>query len=483
MNIEELEARVKEAKGRLQEIDGLATKEGRDLNEDERGEWNKLNEQIEADKVSLEERRARLERIEELGEDPAHRDEPSPQTFQTRRPDVVRGDEIWDLSTVRSSAAGPQSMTRELAERGKRAIERCVPAHESVTKEDAQTHLERLQDQLDGRDGAFSRHLLITGSPTYREAWVKAMGGAMLTPEEQRSLNLTGEEGGYLLPYTLDPTVIPASVGVRNPLRSISRNVQTTTNVWKGVTSTGMTARWREAEGEEAEDNSPKFKQPEIICHAADSFAQWTYEFGQDYGSIAGEVAGMVSDAKDVQEAETFLEGSGEKEPYGINTGTEVETVESAAEKAFSVADVYNLEAKPGPRYTTNASFVGHKAIFNLIRQFAETDGPELWIRLGEGFQRRADGALGEGLLGYPTYELSTMEPKVTQNKFILFFGDFKVGYIIADRIGMFSKPISDITGEEGRPTGESGLYFFWRTGARVSGAAGKLAISRLKIK
>jgi HK97 family phage major capsid protein len=480
MNIEELEARISEAKGRLQELGSLITKESRDLNEEERGEWNTLNEQIESDKESLKERRAVLARVEELAEDPAHRDEERPN-FQTRKPDALQGEEIWDLTNYSGDAFNPQASVRKMADGAKRAIERTVPAHEGVNREDVQSHLERLQARLDGKNGAFSRHLLMTGSPNYREGWVKAIGGQVPSPEEQRALNLTGEEGGFLLPYTLDPTIIPISEVAINPIRALAKKVQTTTNLWKGVTSTGMTAAYREAEAEETTDDSPKFVQPEITCHAADAFGQWTYEFGQDYGSIANDLAMLAGEAKDVLEATKLATGSGEKEPFGVYTGAE-EIVETAVEKAFGSKDVYATEAKLPDRYTARASWLGHRAIYTLISQFEAEGGQPLWntldsLQYGPGATR--DGRVPRPLLEYPAYRLSSAQSTVTQSKYILLFGDFNY-YVVADRIGMFAKPIPDIPGAEGRPTGQSGLYFWWRTGAKVMT---KKAFSKLKVK
>ena len=337
-----------------------------------------------------------------------------------------------------------------------------------------------MAEQLDGKTGEFSRHLLVTGSPTYRSGFVKAMGGAAPTPEETRALSLApGEKGGFMLPFTLDPTIIPTSNGTRNPLRAISRVEQTTTNEWKGVTSDGMTASYREAEGEETTDDSPKVAQPAIEAHAADAFGQWTYEFGQDYGSIAPELAKLVQQAKDDLEAVKFATGSGEKEPFGVLTGA-TEVLETAETGKFGVADLYAFEETlADTRFGVNARFVGKRSVYNKTRQFDTAGGANLWIRLGEGFARRPDGALSQGLLGYPTYELSTMESKVETGKIILLFGDFDY-YIIVDRIGMMAKPIDNIPGPNGRPTGQAGLYFFWRNGAKV---VSKKAFRKLKVK
>lgn len=474
--VKELRTQLDEARSRVKEIDSEHAGKYLDPESPDGQEWNRLNEEIDELETTITQCESREARVAELSGRPANREEGAP--FHTARPNAVGGDDIWDLSSVRMDFASPEAAGREFRERGKRAIERAVPAHVDADKASVQAHLEHLQDKLDGDAGAFSRHMLVTGSPRYQRAFLKGIAGQGLGTEEQRALNMTGETGGFLLPYTLDPTIIPTSSGVVNPLRAISRVEQTTTNLWKGVTSSGMVAKYREAEGEETTDDSPKFGQPEVTAHAADAFAQWSYEFGQDYGSIAPELASLVQDAKDELEAVKLFSGSGEKEPFGLATGA-TELIETAASVTLAVGDIYALEQALPPRFRARGAFVGNRAIYNKVRQFDTAGGASLWVRLAEGLANVPNGNISQRLLDYPTNELSTMESAVTKLKTILIFGDFRY-FLIADRIGMIAKPIADVPGENGRPTGQSGLYFFWRTGSKV---LSKAAFRGLKVK
>lgn len=484
MNIQELEARIKEIKADLSEI-RAATVE-RDLSEDERNSWTELNEELERNEASLAERVAVRDRVEELAESPEHREEEKPHSFQTRSASMVRGNDVFDLSTIRGSITDPAGTAHEFKERAHRVIDeiRGLP-HEAARTEPTQEHLERL---VNGRDGAeVARHILITGGPTYSRAWLKAVGRQPLSNEERTALSLSNAHGGYLLPYTLDPTIIPVTDGAVNPLRTMSRTVQTTTNVWKGVTSEGMTAAYRSAEGEETTDDSPEFAQPEIACHAADAFAQWTYEFGQDFGAIAPEIAKMVQIAKDKLEATKLLEGGGTNEPYGVLKGAE-EVVETATKESFAEADVYSLEEGLGDYYTSNAAFLGHRAIYHKISQFEGEGGPlwQTWNSLQSNAGIGPSGRVPRLLLEYPAYRISTMSSTLGKTEgeeykanVILLFGNFDY-YVIADRIGMMAKPVDNVPGENGRPTGQEGLYFFWRNGAKVMS---KKAFRKLKTK
>jgi HK97 family phage major capsid protein len=480
MNIEELKAHIAEIRGKIKSLDEEFRNQA--LPKAKQEEWDRLEDEVERSEKLLGELEYRQQRVEELSGDPSNReDEPESRSgFHTRRAGVVTGDDIYDLSTIRGGADSPQAMAREFEDRGKRAIEMMRPAHPEAVREDAQAHLERLQERLDGKTGTFSRHMLVTGSPEYRRAFISGIAGQRMSDSEQRAMALSpGEEGGFLLPFTLDPTIIPISNGVVNPLRTISRVEHTMTNEWKGATSTGMTAKYREAEGEETTDDSPKVGQPTVICHAADAFGEWTYEFGQDYGSMAPELAEMVQDAKDELEAVKLLSGSGEKEPFGILTGA-TELIETAGSVTLAVGDIYHLEEALPARFRPRGAWVAARPIYNKIRQFDTAGGASLWVKdLTGGLANQPTGNMSQRLLDYPTNELSTMESVVAKLKTILLFGDFR-HYLIADRIGMLAKPIDNIPGEDGRPTGKAGLFFFWRNGAKV---IAKNAFRGLKVK
>lgn len=471
--IQELEARLEEIRsqreGLNQEFDGkLFSKEAKE-------QWEALEEEERSKETLVTELRFREEVIEERKDNPRNRE--TGAEFHTPRPGVARGDDIWDLSNVKGDVNDPEGMAHELRERGRRAIEQSRFAHPGMTNEQGQERLSASVEALDGTRADLSLHLLRTGSPAYKRAFTRAINKQPLTNAELRTVSLTGEKGGFLLPYELDPTITLVSNGVVNPIRGLATVKQTTQDVFKSVTSGGMSARFREEEGEETPDGSPTFKQPEITCHAADAYAEWTFEFGQDYGSIAGELAMMVTEAKDELEATKFATGSGTKEPFGVLTGAE-EEVETATKETFAPqADLTAvIEALP-PRWQSQASFLGHPNIYHLVTQAESEGGGPLWQTLNSlqaGVGNSKDGRVPRPLLEYPAYRLTTMastlgkkEGETFKGNAILLFGDFSK-YWIADRIGMFAKPIDNIPGENGRPTGKEGLYFFWREGAKV---------------
>jgi len=125
------------------------------------------------------------------------------------------------------------------------------------------------------------RYAATAGSEHYERAFSKLVanptqGHLEWTPEEadayravaavqaeQRAMNIGDASGGYMIPLTLDPSIMLTSNGSTNPLRQIARTATTVTDTWQGVTSAGVTAEWT-AEAAEMADASPTLGGPSI---------------------------------------------------------------------------------------------------------------------------------------------------------------------------------------------------------------------------
>lgn len=477
VTIEEYEARQEEIKARLLEID--ADFPGQRLPDDVRSEWNELNTERDENKEIIAELGARRGRLESL--DSVDHIE-SEGSFQTRRSGVARGDDIYDLSTVRSSIASPDDVLMELRDRAMRSLETAHFPH--VTGDEAQikARIERLLDtDLIPADnkvaGDLSRRMLVTGSPTYRSAMGKYIAGRGLTSEEQRALSLgTGSAGGFAVVYTLDPTVVPTSNFSVNPFRAVARQETITgTNEWKAITSGAITAAYG-AEATEATDNAPTLAQPDIIVEKAQAFVPFSVELGQDWGGLQAEMATLLQDAKDDLEATKFAAGAGHasNEPKGIITAA-TSTVTAGGAAAFAIADLYKvLEALP-PRFRPRAQWMGNLFTIDKIRQFDTAGGSGVWVdATGAGDVRglgpQADAA-GVGtlmttsipkLIGRPFWESTAMDAALTTGSKILVVGDWRY-FVIVDRVGMDIEVMPQLLGANRRPTGQRGLYAWWR--------------------
>lgn len=374
----------------------------------------------------------------------------------------------WDLSEVRTFSRSKGEVAAEFRARAISAIEKMGAASDNVR--DAGT---QIIEKWDDGDSRIARLCLATSSPEYLRAWSKCASGRghMISPEEQRALeramSLTDAQGGYLVPFQLDPTVIITSDGSRNQIRQIARQVIATGDVWNGVSSGAVSWSW-DAEGTEVSDDSPTFAQPSIPVYKAAGFIPISIEALEDEANVTAEVARLLAFGRDVLEAEAFTTGSGAGQPTGIVTaltGTS-SVVASTTTDTFAAADVYKLDAALPARYRAGASWLANRSVYNLVRQFDNQGGAQMWERIGADVPPQ--------LLGRPALEAEDMTGVVTaaQDNYLMVYGDFS-NYVIADRVGMQVEFIPHLVGTNRRPTGQRGWYSYYRVGAGTVNNAG----------
>jgi HK97 family phage major capsid protein len=467
---DELRAQIQELKDRREQID--TEYEGKRFPQEARDRFNVLCDEIKEAEETLDELLRREQILVAASKQPD-----SIETMDiplTGRPGVVRGQDVWDLGTVNRSFDDPSLEGQELKDRARRALE--LVSFPRVNREDAQTRIERLIEAIDSEDGRFSRYLIATGSPEYKRAWGKYISSAPRTQREDhllyRAASLTTTSGGFAVPFVLDPSVIQTGSGAINPYRSIASVVTQTVDEWRGVSSTGITAAFQ-AEAAATTDNSPTLAQPTVSTEMARAFVPFSIEIGQDWANFQSEMSQMFQDAKDVLEATKFALGSGTNEPFGVITGaTTVFTASST--NALFVADVYGVHNALGPRFRRNASWVLNNAVADRIRQLDTAGGASLWV---ENLTLRSaavpdsftDGRMGASLFGKPTYEATAQSGTFTTGQLIAVVGDFSY-YKIVDRIGLNVEVIPHIFGasQGNLPTGQRGLFAYWRVGAKV---------------
>jgi len=276
-------------------------------------------------------------------------------------------------------------------------------------------------------------------------------------------MSLTTANGGAMVPYILDPSIILTNNSATNPIRQIAR-VETITgsNEWRGVTSAGVNAEWL-GEGSQAADASPTFAQPAIPTYKGAAYLFGSYEVLADSG-FASQVGMLIADAKNRLEATAFITGGGTNTPEGVVTGVSAVTtsrVAATTNNLFGSVDVYKLASALPPRYRANSAWLAELTIINSIRQFDTAGGSSFWANLGMDQPER--------LLGRPIYEASAMDGTLaTGDDDSLLVGDFRHGYVVVDRVGVEIMYDPLVLGANQRPTGQAGWFAFWRTGGEV---------------
>ena len=377
----------------------------------------------------------------------------------------------WDMSEVRTFDRSQGELVAEYRSRARCAIERMSGATDRI-REAATSIIERWDDE----DGKLSRLALALSEPVYLRAWSKMARSPLaadLDVDERRAIgrvqqfaramSLTDANGGYLVPFQLDPTVILTADGSVNQIRQAARTVVATGDVWHGVSSGNVSWSY-DGEGMEVSDDSTTFGQPTVPIHKAQGFVPISREAFQDAANVTTEVGRLLAAGKDDLEALKFALGSGSGEPTGIVTalaGT-ASVVDAATDDTFALGDVYALDGALPAKYHASASaaWLGHRLIYNRIRQFDTAGGAGLFAdNLREG--------MPTALLDHRTLVAESMDGTITSSESnnVLVLGAFE-NYVIADRIGMTVEFVPHLFGANRRPTNQVGWLAYCRHGA-----------------
>lgn len=366
-----------------------------------------------------------------------------------------------------------QELSRSLIEGrpfdGEDAISRAKVATEgfnSVVSDESKQHIFQLLEADNNSSDLIARHILMASSPEYHAEFRRYIrtGGQYVGDLMRTAMSLTTGNGGYLVPVTLDPTIVLTNAGAINPLRQIS-TVKTIagSNVFNGVTSAGVNAEWL-AEGSQAADASPGTGQISVTAHKAAAYVFGSYEVLGD-SNFATELGGLMADAKNRLEADAMATANtGATIPRGVVAGVVAVTASivtcSGATGTFAVADVYNTYDALTPRSAANAKWLANPKIYSKVRQFSTNQGANFWVTMG--------GGIPSELLGAPVATASSMTGTVGAGTNILLAGDFSRYYIV-DRIGFSLQYNPLVVGTNQRPTGQAGWFGFWRVGAEVA--------------
>jgi HK97 family phage major capsid protein len=170
-------------------------------------------------------------------------------------------------------------------------------------------------------------------------------------------------------------------------------------------------------------------------------------------------------DAKDIEEASSFVTGNGTAPQAGgiIGTMGTAQVVKTAGTAALAVGDLYSLENNMPPRFRSQSSYLSSKTSYNRFRQLFQalaSQAGDSWVRASAGTPAQFNG--------YDAYEASAMDTTISTGSNIMVQGDFKQ-YLIVDRVGMGIELIPHLFGTVNNfPTGQRGILAIWFNNARI---------------
>lgn len=261
--------------------------------------------------------------------------------------------------------------------------------------------------------------------------------------EAKSADNSSGGAGGFAIPRDIDERIDRTLVAL-SPIRAIANVVKVgSSNYRKLITTGGAPSGWVGFEALRPETSTPTFTEVvpasgELYANPAASQHMLDDAMFDVEAWLANEVATEFARA----EGAAFIKGTGVNQPLGFLSspnavtadatrpmGT-LQTIGTGVVGAFPTANpadkLIDLVQSLRQPYRQGAVFVMNSATAATIRKFKTTDGAFIW-------QPGLAAGQPSTLLGYPVVEAEDM-PDVAANSLSVAFGNFKAGYIIAER-------------------------------------------------
>ncbi|HEX8263667.1 MAG TPA: phage major capsid protein [Allosphingosinicella sp.] len=249
--------------------------------------------------------------------------------------------------------------------------------------------------------------------------------------------------GGYAVPEEIDAEIDRLLTSI-SPIRAIANVVKVGTSGYRKLVTTGGTpSGWVSETAARPETDTPAFVEiappfGDLYANPAASQAMLNDAAFDVEAWLASEIATEFARA----EGAAFVSGSGINRPKGFLSapvsaagdatrpfGT-LQYVASGAAGGFAASApqdrLIDLVQALRPPYRQGAVFVMNSATASLIRKFKTSSGAFLW-------QPSLSVGQPDTLLGYPVVEAEDM-PDVAADSLSIAFGNFKAGYLIAER-------------------------------------------------
>ena len=296
-----------------------------------------------------------------------------------------------------------------------------------------------------------------------------------------QTVTSTGSAGGYALPEIIERQIQRLSVDI-SPIRSIAMVRTVGSSDYKELFDiNGAAFEWLGETDTRNQTNTPDMAEVAPTFGMASAKPQATEESLDDlFFDVESWLIQSASEAIAQGEGAAFVSGNGTKKPTGFLAGpTPVTTVDAsrafgtlqyvasgqAAAMPTSVDTLLDLVYALRARYRANARWVTSKLVLAALRKYKDTTNQYIW-------QPSTVAGEPSTFLGYPIVEAEDM-PVVGAGAFPLAFGDFREGYLIADRVGM------RMTRDEITSPGFVKFYVRKRTGGKIRNSQ---AIKLLKI-
>jgi len=285
----------------------------------------------------------------------------------------------------------------------------------------------------------------------------KAFGGYLRKGVEYdksidaKALNISaGADGGFAVPKVIDGMIDSLAVNI-SPIRQIASVQQiSTSDFHKLINLRGATSGWVGEQAARTETASPTLVDIQPPMGELYASPRATQQMLDDVLFSAEEwLASEVATEFARAEGAAFVTGTGVNQPKGFLAGATAATADATrafgtlehvgtgAAGAFKtlsstvnpVDDLYVLVGKLKAAYRAGAVFVMNKNTLFAVAAMKTYQGTYV-------FSLSTTPGVPSTVLGYPVYEAEDMPDYTTSGNLGVAFGNFKLGYLIVDRMG-----------------------------------------------
>ena len=259
------------------------------------------------------------------------------------------------------------------------------------------------------------------------QAWASFIRTGETSALEGKSFASTEGDGSLIAPVETE-TRIDSVLAKTSPMRRLATIRTIGASLFrKPVSTSGAAAGWVGETDPRVETETPSLALLEFPAGELYAMPAATQALLDD--SVADVDAWLAEEVRDVfsaQETAAFVNGDGVNKPRGFLTEPGLGVIEPSVLDTDALID---LIYAPQSRYRANGSFVMNRRTINAVRKFKDADGNYIW-------QPSLAAGAPSSLLGYPLVEMEDM-PDIGGGAASVAFGDFRRGYLIADRQGV----------------------------------------------
>lgn len=260
-----------------------------------------------------------------------------------------------------------------------------------------------------------------------------------------QTVTSTGSAGGFALPEVIERAIARLSVDI-SPIRQIATVRMVGSPDYKELFDiNGAAFEWLGEAATRNQTNTPDLAEVAPTFGLASAKPQASEESLDDlFFDVENWLVSSAAEAIAQGEGAAFVAGNGTNRPTGFLSGPAPLSTTDAS-RAFGTlqyipggqaaamptsADIfYDIIYSLRARYRANARWVTSKLVLAAMRKYKDSQNQYLW-------QPSLVTDQPATFMGYPITEAEDM-PAVAANAFPVAFGDFKEGYLIADRVGM----------------------------------------------